>query len=119
MSAHDAMNRQQFKLSHTPDEGLTGRHVIRAYDKSASAEPLTWADARGAAGYLSWHDAQGKEPDTIQHIEVAPGYQRQGIATAMFGHAKTITPGLHHATDPDDWTDEGHAWADAVDRRQL
>ena len=63
-------------------------------------------------GRLYWHQKGG----TIEHIEVYPEHQRQGIATAMFNEANRVAKerNVSAPTHSRKRTEEGEAWAKTV-----
>ena len=61
----------------------------------------------GVVGHLMW----GPGSAHTGQLWVDPGHRRQGIATAMWGHAQNLDkPPIHHG----DRSDMGDAWAHAV-----
>lgn len=69
----------------------------------------------GPVGYIDWHvDGDINEgphgfaqPNEVHMIEVHPDYQRHGVATALYDHARALNPDLRHSKDK---TPEGESW---------
>lgn len=64
-------------------------------------------------GFLSY-EFVGDLPPRVDHVEVQPPYQRQGIATAMWRYAEEVAPGIQHShlQLPD-----GRAWIESLGSR--
>jgi hypothetical protein len=124
MSAHDNMSPGQFKLKHQSfggghwedehgqSEASSGGPIVPKdyveHPVSQQSHMITAHAGKGtgkALGMLTWTKG------VIQKIDVNENKQRQGIATQMYEHAKTITPGLAHSNNR---TDMGDAWSKSV-----
>jgi GNAT superfamily N-acetyltransferase len=91
---------KDYTLSHKLDDD--GHHVITATDKTGKD-----------AGFLDWYHTGGE----IHDVGVQDEHQRQGVATAMYNHAKELHTSnkdipvpVHSATR----TPEGDSWAKSV-----
>lgn len=62
-------------------------------------------------GHVRWA-TEGEHAGRVVYITVHPDHQRKGIASALFQHAKSVDPRVHHAHD--NQTLEGRAWAQKV-----
>lgn len=81
------------RFEHYPDESMPGAGALNAFIGDRHAGQISW-EPDGEIGGLSVFD---------------PELQRKGIATAMYNHAKTLHPNLHHV-DESAQTDAGKAW---------
>jgi GNAT superfamily N-acetyltransferase len=90
------------RLEHQPAPSGAGR--VLAYDDEAreAADPSMSL----TVGALSWHP--GGE---VRQVYVRPEYQRRGIGAAMWNHARSVNPDLHHSPTQ---TGEGMLWSKAV-----
>lgn len=63
---------------------------------------------------MVWEGWPEEREGTVSSIDVAPEFQRQGIATAMWNHAKRLSqsnPSIPTPIHSDFRTPEGDAWA--------
>ena len=108
----------QFEHEYDPD---WGDHTLVAILPGAQASNTEGQPLEGVGGekrlpggdvvgVIKWNeDTQG-----IQHIEVAPEYQRQGVATQLFNEANKISP---VRSDNGEYSHEGWAWANSMNRQ--
>lgn len=70
--------------------------------------------AWGQVGQLSWYHDQlaHDEKHSIAYVKTEPEHRRQGIATALYDHAKALEPALHHART---LSEDGERWARGMD----
>jgi hypothetical protein len=128
MTATDNISPMQFKLkheghgqyTHEPDvpnryagqydshgDEYVSRHPVEG-PLSEGSHMITAHVGKGrgkARGILTW------DRGVIQKVDVDDDMQHKGMATQMYEHAKTITPGLAHSNNR---TDAGEGWAKAV-----
>lgn len=97
---------KDYQLNFVKEDGF-GNHLIEAYHNKA-----------GHIANLEWD----RETGTIRNVDVAENHRRQGLATAMFNHAKelhslnkNIPIPVHSAAR----TPEGDAWARSVGGKGL
>jgi GNAT superfamily N-acetyltransferase len=76
------------------------RHVLIAYDNGFPVAQMKW---------------MAEAPFRVQEIAVNESHQRKGIATALWNHAKTITPEIQHSEAR---TPDGDAWVASLDKNQ-
>jgi acetyltransferase (GNAT) family protein len=101
--SHRALNPEQFKFT-------------RATPKEMGGTPHHRLDVLGLGSSLLWHHKTGQ----ISNIGVPEQFQRQGIATAMYGKAKEIageTRGVRPPRHSPDRTEAGEAWARSLGER--
>ena len=100
----------------------TNEHIPESWD---AVRPIL-APAVGAShngkpiGALEWHppDPDADDPSRygeIAMIDVHPKYQRMGIGSGMFDHARKFVPELHHS---ENLTDLGRSWSQYEKNRQ-
>lgn len=81
--------------AHHPDHGKVGEMYWHSDDHTmgmGAGKPRKLMNPKG----------------TIRNIIVPPEHKRRGVGTAMWNHARTITPELHHSMNQ---SEEGAAWA--------
>lgn len=92
-----ALNPEQFggyTMVHEPPEMGRDYHQVRALDERG------WE-----AGKMLWNAKH------VLNVGVTPGFERRGIATAMWTYGQQATPKPKHSADR---TDAGDAWARSV-----
>jgi hypothetical protein len=124
MVASDNISPHQFKLKH---ESYGGGHWEDASGQSEASKgepivPVNYVEHPVSQGshMITAHAGKGTgkalgmltwTKGVIQKISVNENQQHKGMATQMYEHAKTITPGLAHSNNR---TDAGEGWAKAV-----
>lgn len=107
MSAREHLNNVQFEHEKGPLE-----HSVYAFHPS-------FGNGEIPIGSMHWYHSPGskfgheRKPGEISTVEVMPDYRRQGVASAMYEHAKgNYSPvPLHTSTD---MTPQGKKWAKSV-----
>jgi ribosomal protein S18 acetylase RimI-like enzyme len=108
--SQDALNEQQFHYA-----------FRQAKPKEMESRPMhelrVYGGGHGMSiGEMAWHHKTGE----IANITVRPEVQRQGVATAMLGHARQLaadTRGVRPPRHSPDRTDAGEAWARSLGER--
>jgi hypothetical protein len=103
MSAREHLSKKQFPFK-TIDYPLTEKnapynenyHSVRAVDPETGIQ----------IGDMTWDKRNGR----LAMIKVEDGLRRQGIATAMWNHANSVSPVTHSELR----TPEGDAWAQKI-----
>jgi hypothetical protein len=84
------------------------------HGEGASKHHLTAWDGNTPAGEMTWTKQPGARPaGTITWIEVYEGYERRGVASALYRYAHKYSPKPLHAP-PEDMEEPGRHWARAV-----
>lgn len=107
--SHRALNPEQFHyvFNQAKPRSMEGprHHELRVY-----------AGGTMSIGQLMWHHKTGE----IGNINVSPEVRRQGVATAMLGHARQLaseTRGVRSPRHSSDRTESGEAWARSLGER--
>jgi GNAT superfamily N-acetyltransferase len=110
MSASEHLSKKQFKFR-TVDYPLGENDRPHFSDKYHAVLAVN-AQSGEQIGNMTW---AAKGSGKIAAIEVDPKFRRQGIATAMWNHANSVSPVTHGETR----TPEGDAWAKSVGGKGL
>jgi GNAT superfamily N-acetyltransferase len=112
--SREALNPDQF---HFAFRQAQPRSMEAQADKTLMYHRL---GVRGQHGFefgsMLWHHKTGE----IGNIDVLPEVQRQGVATAMLGHARQLageTRGVRPPRHSPERTDAGEAWARSLGER--
>ena len=103
MAAKDKISPDQFSFRHEHDTGRD-EHALYAEHKPTGRD----------VGYMNWAGNRWGSPGHLWEIEVDEDFQRKGVATSMWNHAKNLAktnPSISHPVHSDVRTPEGAAWA--------
>ena len=102
MTASDHLNKKQFSGG-VQYSGLTREHP------HGSGKPQHLIETKHGRSVLGF--ALFNPDGELDTVMVKPEHQRQGVATAMWNHAKVVGINAHHGRHR---TKEGDAWARTV-----
>ena len=92
------------------------RSAVAVTHGDAVVGSLQWVHAREVSGSTQRPDGSFQEeiikrPPMVVDLKVNQEHRRKGLATAMWNHARSIEPDLHH---DDIQTPDGEAWVKRV-----